>query len=210
MFLCLTGKRCCSYIPAETLVIFQNPSNMARRIEHFVAKEIKLNVKLFLFGLLMVVCYTGAYYFIHKPVKRDSSLQLSPINPLKIDSPVEMKSSIGSDSLFTEEALSQVKGDFLNTLVGYSIAASSSSRAREIQAPDDFGASKYDKTVNYAHQLENLHEFRKQSFDQDWKNQFGYGILIVLLSMLARYVWMTMSSVVRWVEKASNEPVDEN
>jgi len=234
---------------------------MARRIEHFVAKEIKLNVKLFLFGLLMVVCYTGVYYFIHKPVERDSYEKSQPIvektleekymelneyqkkrfllslsdeyipayismmgeanaadilydlpyeRKMKVlaliekkDSPVKSEEAQILERLYDNMDLKEQMGRYVPE-IRYDFDS------RSIDVPEDYYTSKASKKVQFRSQAENFHAFEKEVFPGIVMDQFWIGILIVLLLMLARYVWMALSNVVRWVEKTSNEPVDEN
>jgi hypothetical protein len=216
---------------------------MARRIEHFVAKEIKLNVKLFLFGLLMVVCYTGVYYFIHKPVERDSSEKSPPIveNTWKELEEKYMKLNEYQKKRFLLSLSDEYIPAYIS-MMGEANAAEILSdlpyeRKRKVLAliekKDSPEKDEYDQflertsgNLGLQQEMGRLipeirYDFDSSSLDvpddyyssksrKDVMDQFWIGILIVLLSMLARYVWMVMSSVVRWVEKTSNEPVDEN
>jgi hypothetical protein len=93
--------------------------------------------------------------------KEDLSQLSDPISGSVTDPPVKKKKEVSS--LFTEEDLKAVKGDFFGALTDISLASSSSSAARVVDLPDDYGASQYDAGVNYAHQLNNLNEFRAQS-----------------------------------------------
>jgi hypothetical protein len=94
--------------------------------------------------------------------KEDLS-QLSNSVPVTDLSDPPVKKKEGSQSLFTEDDLKEVKGDFFGALADVSLASSSSSTARVIDLPDDYGASQYDAGINYAHQLNNLNEMRAQA-----------------------------------------------
>ena len=184
-----------------------------------LAKEIKINFQLILIALVCTLVAHGIlYYWLKPPISNQEQIPYveEQIPTYERDGAEytisDLEAEIAAKSLSktsnvledptpkktTSTTPSPTVEDFVKAFTEADLGRPSLSE--EGVLPEDYGSSQYDKNIKFASSLENLNEFREQSFKQDLEEKTIIAFFLFFFGLCGgRYLFL----IVRWVNRTS-------